>query len=312
MTELIRTIGGDLPAEFAGTTYAHEHLIIDTPLVAQTMPHIHLHSIDEAVAEVQTCVSVGVRTMVDAMPAASGRDPEKIARVSFMTGMRVVAATGLHTDKYYDDVHWTTSETSEELADRFVADIEKGIDRHDYLGETVDRTECKAGIVKAGAMSEVLTDRDLRLFEAVVLTANRTGVPILTHTEGGRGGLNQIETLISSGADPHRIALSHTDKVADPGYHRDMLETGVYLCYDQGIREPDGTFALVESMVEAGYSDHILMGTDGARRSLWSTLGGSPGLASLYPMATERFEAEVVESIFVANPARYLALRTGC
>lgn len=308
MTAVIRTVGGDLAAGSAGPVYCHEHLIIDTPLVAETMPQIHLHSIDEAVAEVRPCVAAGVRTMVDAMPAGSGRDPERLARVSVLTGMRIVAATGLHTDKYYPDVDWTRSETPEQLAARFIADIAEGIDRHDYRGETIERTAARAGLVKAAAATEVLTPRDERLFEAAALTSAATGAPILTHTEGGKGGLGQIEKLLSSGVVPERIALSHTDKIDDRGYHRALLETGALLCYDQGIRDPDTTFGLVDDMVADGHADRLLLGTDGARRDLWATLGGAPGLASLYRLARDRFEPELVHQLFVVNPASYLSL----
>lgn len=309
MSGVIRTIGGDLPAELAGPTYAHEHLIIDSPLVAERMPHIHLPSVDEAVAEVQTCVAAGVRTMVDAMPAASGRDPERLTRISVLTGMRVVACTGLHTDKYYGDFPWTREEDSETLALRFVADIEEGIDRHDYRGPSVDRTEAKAGVVKVASLTENLSARDERLFEAGAITSTRTGVPILTHTEGGRGGLVQIEKLLGLGVEPDRVVLSHTDKVPDPGYHRAMLESGVFLCYDQGIREPAVTIELIEKMLETGFRERIVVGTDGARRSLWSTLGGSPGLASLHRSMADSFDPSVVRALLVTNPARLLTLR---
>lgn len=305
---VIRTIGGDLPAELAGPTYVHEHLIIDSPLVAKTMPHIHLHSVDEAVAEVQTCVAAGVRTMVDAMPAASGRDPERLSRVSVFTGMRLVAATGLHTEKYYENVPWTIEETPEQLASRFIADIEEGIDQNDYRGETVDRTSMRAGLVKVGALTEALSDRDKRLFEAAAITHTATGVPVLTHTEGGMGGMGQIERLLDHGVAAERIALSHTDKVKDPGYHHAMLETGVFLCYDKGIRDQETTLSLVTEMIESGFGDQILLGTDGARRSLWSTLGGAPGLAALYRSVSQVLEAATTEILFVANPARFLAL----
>ncbi|MFP3880796.1 MAG: phosphotriesterase [Actinomycetota bacterium] len=308
MNDFIRTIGGDLPSGQAGPTYAHEHLIIDSPLVASSMPHIHLHSIDEAVAEVETCVAAGVWTMVDAMPAASGRHPERLIQISVRTGIRIVAATGLHTARYYQDVPWTREESPEELAGRFIADIEEGIDRNDYLAEEVERVEARAGIVKVASLTEDLSDRDRRLFEAAAQTTARTGVPILTHTEGGVGGLNQIEELTGLGVPPHRIALSHTDKVSDPGYHVDMLETGVFLCYDQGLREPETTLRLVAQMIEDGFGTQILLGTDGARRSLWSTLGGSPGLAALYGLVREGFDAETSGRLFVDNPARYLSL----
>jgi phosphotriesterase-related protein len=246
--------------------------------------------------------------MVDAMPAGSGRNPEKLSRISVLTGIRVVAATGLHTEKYYVGVPWAGAETPEQLAERFVADIEIGIDRHDYLGEEVDRTKLRAGIVKVAALTETLTARDRRLFEAGAQTHHRTGVPVLTHTEGGLGGLTQIETLIGHGVPADRVALSHTDKISDPGYHRALLETGVYLCYDQGLREGASTMSLLTTMAREGWGDRLLVGSDGARRSLWATLGGSPGLASLYRSVADKFDEDFVEQVFIENPARFLSL----
>lgn len=308
MSGVIRTLGGDLPVDLAGPTYTHEHLIIDSPLVSETMSHIHLHSIDEARDEVQSCIAAGIRTMVDAMPAGSGRDPERLMRISITTGMRIVAATGLHTEKYYENVEWAGKESPSQLAERFIADITEGIDLHDYRAETVERTEARAGIVKVASLAPTLTDAERRLFEAAAITQSSTGVPVLTHTEGGAGGFEQIEHLIGLGVPAGRIALSHTDKVADPGYHRSMLETGVNLCYDQGLRDPDQTLSLLVAMIEAGFGDRIVLGTDGARRSLWSTLGGSPGLAALYQTARTRLDDESIARLFVTNPARYLTV----
>lgn len=308
MGAAVRTVVGDRPIDQMGITYAHEHLIIDSSLVAEEMAHIHLHSVDEAVAEVETCVQRGVGTMVDAMPAASGRHPERLVRISERTSVNVVAATGLHTEKYYGLVDWAGSESPELLAGRFVADIEQGIDRHDYLGPTVERTPVRAGIVKAGSLNAVLSDRDRRLFEAAAITSQETGVPILTHTEGGVGGLAQIEFLVALGVPPSRIALSHTDKIDDTGYHRDMLAAGVYLCYDQALRDPATTLSLVASAEEGGFIGKVLMGTDGARRSLWSTLGGSPGLASLLGVVEDRLGPSVARQVFVDNPSVYFAL----
>jgi phosphotriesterase-related protein len=314
----IRVLGGEIPAADAGVVYAHEHLIIDSPLVAQRWPHIHLPSVDEGAEEVRTCVRAGVRTMVDAMPAASGRDPERLARISILTGIRIVACTGLHTSKYYEDVEWAQTESAHQLARRFVADIEIGIDRHDYLGPEPDRTNVRAGIVKAGSLTEELSGRDRRLFEAVAMTSAETGVPILTHTEGGRGGLIQIRELLGHGVAADRIALSHTDKVDDPGYHREMLSSGVYLCYDQALRWQEGnqTAGLIARMAAEGFVDRILVGTDGARRSLWKTLGGKPGLAWLHegfpPLLADRgLREEDIRRLFVDNPARYLTLDSG-
>lgn len=308
MSGSIRTIGGDLDAGLAGPTYVHEHLIIDTPVVAEKMPHIHLPSVEEAVAEVRTCVAAGVRTMVDAMPAGAGRDPERLVRVSILTGMRVVAATGLHTSRYYRDVPWAGEESAEQLAERFSADIEVGIDRHDYRSEEVERTEARAGLVKVATLEERWTEAEHRLFEAAAMTHRRTGAPILTHTEGGQGGMAQIDRLLELGVAPDHVALSHTDKMYDVGYHRDMLSTGVFLCYDQGLREMTTTTSLVLEMADLGFGEQIVLGSDGARRSLWSTLGGGPGLAAVYTGVGAALPPDLASLVFVANPARYLTM----
>jgi phosphotriesterase-related protein len=66
-------------------------------------------------------------------------------------------------------------------------------------------------------------------------------------------------------------------------------------------------------MIEAGFIDQIMLGTDGARRSLWSSLGGSPGLAWLYSGWSKKLiesglTQEQLNKIFIDNPARALTL----
>jgi phosphotriesterase-related protein len=66
-------------------------------------------------------------------------------------------------------------------------------------------------------------------------------------------------------------------------------------------------------MVADGHAGRLMLGTDGARRSLWHALGGFPGLAWLaagFPAVLERHgvDAAVRRRLFVDNPARVLAL----
>ena len=48
---------------------------------------------------------------------------------------------------------------------------------------------------------------------------------------------------------------------------------GAYVVYDQASAHPDDTARLVRWMA-SGHTDQLLLGTDGARRSLWSVIGG--------------------------------------
>jgi len=310
---VVRTLLGDVPSSELGVCYAHEHLIIDGGVAKIISPEISLQSVDDAVAELAPCVAAGLGAVVDAMPADAGRNVVKLAEVSRRSGVHVVAATGLHHARYYGERHWGDLLEPEELAELFVADVRDGIDAHDLNGPVVRRTPHRAGVVKVAGSLDGPSARDRRVFEAAALTAARVGAPILTHCERGTGGVAQLRLLDDLGVPLDRVILSHTDKVVDRGYHRELLSTGAYVVYDQGIRSPDGTARLVGWMVQDGHGRQLLLGTDGARRSLWTVLGGSPGLAALSTdlgasLAGE-LGAEVMDRIWVANPAAALELR---
>jgi phosphotriesterase-related protein len=320
MTERVRTVLGDVDPEDLGFTYIHEHLIIDTPLIVDRWPHIHLYDVDEGVAEVERCAAAGVHAMVDAMPAASGRGPLRLAEISRRTGVHVIACTGFHTSKYYEGQRWTSGEPADVLARFFIADVMEGIDRYDYMGPVVRRTEHRAGILKVAVLEDAPTPRDVRVFEAAAISHAETGVPILTHCEGGRGAMEQVELFDRLGVPLDRVVISHTDKVPDLSYHRDLLETGVYLEYDQAIRQGedsvDGTGRIIAAMVAEGHADRLMPSTDGARRTLWETLGGEPGLAWLATRFVEILgrlgvDDAAIATMFVDNPARFLAFDDG-
>jgi predicted metal-dependent phosphotriesterase family hydrolase len=309
----VRTVLGDIPADRLGMCYAHEHLIIDGGVPGLVNPEISLPRVEDAVAELGPCVAAGVRAVVDAMPADAGRNVAKLAEISRRAGVHVVAATGLHHARFYGERHWGELLAPERLAELFAAEVTDGIDAHDLNGPVVARTSHRAGVVKVAGSLDGPSDRDRRVFEAAALAAARTGVPVLTHCEAGTGGLAQLRLLDDLGVPLDRVVLSHTDKVADRGYHRDLLAAGAFVVYDQGLRTPETTARLVREMVSDGHQDRLLLGTDGARRSLWTTLGGAPGLAALATGLGRRLAADlgpaVMDRIWVANPAAALALR---
>jgi phosphotriesterase-related protein len=317
VTTVVRTVLGDVPADRLGPAYLHEHLVIDSPLVHDRFPHIWLPSVEDAVAEVGACATAGVGAMLDAMPCASGRDVVKLAAISRATGVHLVATTGLHTAKYYAGRPWTQEEGEDVLAELFTADVVEGIDRYDYGGPVVRRTGHRAGAVKAATSGDRPTASERRAFTAAAETVRRTGVPLLTHCEEGRGAPAQLELLRDLDVPLERVVLSHTDKVRDAGYHRELLQSGVNVEYDQALRqdpdEPRGTGWLIAGAVAAGHTDQLMLGTDGARRSLWRALGGSPGLAWLMTDFTAVLDRHGVDAdtrrrILIDNPARVLAL----
>lgn len=311
----VRTVLGDIEPAAMGVTYAHEHLIIEAGRVAEISPDSLLADMDRLVAEVSEARAVGLRTAIDALPADCGRSPRKLAELARRSGVQVVAATGLHHEKFYGPSHWSLRSTEEELTDLFVADIVTGIDERDYSGPIVRRTDVRAGIVKAGGARDRLSTRDLPIFRAAAAAHARTGVPIHTHCEAGTGAIDQVRTLVDAGVPPGRISVSHVDKVVDRGYHRELFATGAFAVYDQAFRWGDrdnGTLQLLEWAVADGHTGQVMLGLDAARQGYLAAFGGAPGLAWLLGAFSDQLQARGIDSavrrgVFVDNPAHAFA-----
>jgi phosphotriesterase-related protein len=312
----VRTVLGDIDPADLGVTYAHEHLVIDGGRPVQLHPDFRLDSVADAVAELAPACALGLRAVVDAMPADCGRNAGKLVEISRRSGVHVVAPTGLHHERWYHDRHWSAVLGIEELAGLFVADVTEGIDAYDYAGPVVRRTSHRAGVIKIAGDIDRLTAVEERIFAAAALAHGRTGVPILTHCEAGTAGPAQARFLVDRGVRPGSIVLSHTDKVVDRGYQREIFATGAVVEYDQGFRwGPDrenGTLRLLAWALEDGFGDRVVLGMDAARRGYWAVHGGGPGLAWLLgPFAAAMAERGIGPAeqtrLFVENPARAFA-----
>jgi phosphotriesterase-related protein len=250
------------------------------------------------VAEAKVMIQAGVGAVVDAMPPGSGGDHERLAEVSRTSGLSIVAATGMHTSRYYPVDDWHLTSPPDDLANSFIAAISGPAPR--------------SGLIKVATIGIEPNDQERRLFEAAAVTVATTGVPVLTHCEEGEGAMAQIELMNALGIPLTRVAISHTDKVTDRAYHRDLLEAGVSLCMDQGLREPERTAELVSALVSDGFGSQLVIGTDAARRTLWSKSGG-PGPAwinnGFRSMLLDRGLGEdQIDPLYRDNPARWLTL----
>jgi predicted metal-dependent phosphotriesterase family hydrolase len=311
----VRTVLGDIPPAELGVTYAHEHIVIDGGRPVELSPDFLLADIDRLAAELRDAAAAGMRTAIDMMPADCGRNPTKLAELSRRTGVQLVAATGLHHERFYGPSHWSLRASEDDLADLFAADVLAGIDERDYGGPIVRRTAVRAGVVKVAGSEGGPSARDLPIFRAAAATHVRTGVPVHTHCEAGTGALEQVRALVDAGVPAEHISLSHVDKVVDRGYHRDLLSSGAFAVYDQAFRWGDadnGTLRLLEWAVADGHAGQVMLGMDAARQGYYRAFGGSPGLPYLLREFSAAMEAcglnaETRRQLFVDNPARAFA-----
>ena len=98
----IRTVLGDIDPSALGVTYAHEHLVIDggRPVeMSAGLPPQRRRSADRRAS--RAAAAPGSSAAIDMMPADCGRNPLLLAELSRRTGVHLVAATGLHHERFY-------------------------------------------------------------------------------------------------------------------------------------------------------------------------------------------------------------------
>lgn len=310
----VRTVLGDIAPSELGACYAHEHLYIAPSFTTWVTPGFELADLGRGIAELERFRAAGGRALVDSMPCDAGRDVTKLAALSRGAGVHIVAPTGLHLAKYYDPGHWGNVYSEEELVELFTADVNEGIDARDYGGPLVRRTAHRAGVIKV-ATDRVFAARERRLFAAAAETHRRTGAPILTHTEQGALGLEQVELLRSEGVCLGRVVLSHLDRRPDVAYHREVLSSGVRVEYDSAFRwkagEGNPTLDLLVALLPE-FPDQIMLGMDAARSAYWRSYGGAPGLDFLLGAFSDQLRAvgfgqSELHRIFVSTPAATFA-----
>lgn len=304
MTGTVRTVLGDIAPHELGRTDYHEHLFQVSPL----LPGDELD--DEAASrrETELFAASGFDAMIDATPLGLGRDAAAIARISAMTGVRVVMSTGAHRPAHYAGGHPLLEASVDELAGRFTADLLEG----------ADDTDVRAGHLKAGIDYWSIPAFSRRVLEAAALAHARTGAPLMVHLEHGSAGHEVLDLLGSLGVACHRVALAHADRNPDAVLHAELAGRGAYLGYDGPARHKDHPDSVLIDclldVVELGHGDRVLLGGDVARRSRYVAYGGIPGLAYLgerfVPRLARALGAEATDRILRANPAVYLAWGT--
>jgi len=211
----LRTVLGDIEPSELGVTYAHEHLIIDGGRPVEISPDFLLADVDRMVAELRDAATAGLRSAGRHDAVRLRAEPDQARGPGPTQRVQLLAATGLHHQRFYGGDHWSVRLPEDDIVDLFVADVEEGIDQHDYSGPVVARTTVRAGIVKIAGSEGGPSARDVPIFRAAAATHRRTGISIHTHCEGGTGALEQVRVLTDAGVPAHRISLSHVDKIAD-------------------------------------------------------------------------------------------------
>ena len=219
----VRTVLGDIEPSALGVTYAHEHLVIDRgrPVAFPGLPPRRRRAAGVSWPRPRRAASA--RRRRDARRLRT--EPGQARGASPPVRRPVVAATGLHLERFYGPSHWSLA-------------AGRGRARGAVPSRTSRRASTSAttaGRSSAGRSSRRRHEGRRQRRRAVgprppIFARPRrpTGGPASRshplrgrHGRPGAGPASGRRTACRPG-----IALSHVDKVVDRGYHRELLSTG--------------------------------------------------------------------------------------
>lgn len=306
MPRTLPTVLGEVAVTDLGVVDYHEHLYVDPPSWLYRLdPDFALRDEQRSAEELARWAAAGGRTLIEMTTADFGRDVEAVRRIAErVPQVHVLVTTGFNRPWYMG--RWVYELDEAATVRLMVQELTKGI----------GRTGIRAAVIKAGTEYNCLDEAGRKLLRLAAAAHRETGAPVITHTTGGTMGPEQVAYLGEHGVAPHRICLSHMDRLPDPVIHASVARAGAYLGYDCAGKAKYGTDAarveLIRTMVEAGWGHRILLGNDLGRASYWVSYGGGPGLDYVLTRFVPRLREAglpdgVIDDLLIHNPRRFLA-----
>ncbi|MEU7581037.1 phosphotriesterase [Streptomyces sp. NPDC041068] len=293
----VRTVLGDVAPADLGVCDAHDHLFLSSP----QLPGQELDSAQAAADELAAFRAAGGQSVVQWTPHGMGRHAGRLPELSRVTGVHLVAATGLHQAAHYTR-EFLDRLREDGLAGLFVRELTQGI------GES----RALAGLIKVAGGFHGLDAHARWTMTAAAEAHHATGAPITVHLELGTGALDVLDLLCGELAvPPHRVVLGHLNRSPDLTAHLQAARSGAYLAFDGPSRANHATDwrmpDAIRSLAEAGFADRLLLGGDTTTAAARSVNGG-PGMPHLLRRVRPRLElavgAETVTRILTVNPGR--------
>lgn len=263
---VVNTVLGPIKSNDLGLTMMHEHLIFGYPGYQGDVQYAEpeeVRILDKLCPIVEKLMQYGVRTIVDATPNDCGRWPQLYQRVSKMTGINIICASGYYNEELggsaYFKLRALHHDAEEEIYELLKKETTTGI----------GRTGIKAGVVKLASGKDKISDYEKMFFKAAAKVQQEFHIPIITHTEEGKLGCEQLDFLLENGADANKVLIGHMCDDLYIQHHRYIMDKGAYVGFDRfsvqgflGVKENTDRFSLLKRLVDHGYADRILFSQD--------------------------------------------------
>ena len=325
----IRTVLKDLPPEALsdGATLFHEHLSLAPDFMPKWMslarslfpaggtrgnppaqpaqpaqpvkpaPPGFMQDADLMAQEMSAAARDGVACIVDGGHADMGRDLDFLKRISAKSGLPIVAGCGYYAQPFYppEIAAWDEDRIAQELI-RQVNSQPVGV-----LGEI--------------GTWDAMTADERKVFRAIGRTQLETNLAIFTHTNFGKGALEQLDLFESMGVAPGRVAIGHLGGLTGPlaEVQKSICKRGAFAGFDrQGGPGDAAQVKTIMALLEAGYADRLLFSSDLSTGGSQLKRNGGPGYAKTVTVFAPKLlkagtDEKILHGILVDNPRRLLA-----
>ncbi|WP_237155473.1 phosphotriesterase family protein [Oryzibacter oryziterrae] len=301
------TVLGPVPVADLGVTLMHEHILLDgakswrcpcdidaeeraiseQPVSIEAIgelrmnpylsrDNVSLDDVDLALKELKRFQAFGGATVVDATNIGIGRDPEALARIARLSGLRIIMGTGFYLEHTHPD--WLKAMDVEAVTEYIVNDVGGGKEQPPII----------AGIIGEVGVSKDFTAEEAKSLRASARAARLTGVPLTIHLPGWERLAHKVLDIVEEeGADLRHTILCHMNPSHDDFTYQDSLaRRGAFLEYDmigmdyyyadQDAQSPsdEENARAIARLIDAGHADRLLMSQDVFLKIMLTRYGG--------------------------------------
>jgi phosphotriesterase-related protein len=265
----IHTVLGPIAPRRLGRTLMHEHILVDFIGADEIAPGRYdpEEAFRVALPHLQKLKSLGCATLLECTPNYIGRDPELLRRLGKATGLNILTNTGLYAAAQRKFVpKFAYRETADQLAERWVAEFEKGI----------PPSGIRPGFIKIGVDGGALGEIETKLVQAAARTHRRTGLAIAAHTGGGDAALAELDVLKEEGVSLSAFIWVHAQEESDSAVHQEAARRGAWVEFD-GIspKTIEANVERVMAMKRAGLLSRTLISQDAGWYNVGEPGGGN-------------------------------------
>lgn len=215
-----------MPIDSMGLTLIHEHMLVD--FIGADSINSDRWNRDLVTSKVLPYLMEvkkhGVRTILDCTPSYLAKDPLLLKSLSEKSGIQILTNTGFYGavgGKYLPD--FVQTETAEQLAERWIAEFENGI----------EGTGIKPGFIKISVNeADTLSPIDQKLVKAAGITHQKTGLTVASHTGTWRTAVQEVRILQEMGVNPSEFVWVHAQNEQDFENYKVAGEMGVWISLD--------------------------------------------------------------------------------